>query len=83
MALLTARNSSGVLNFGTKMPGRMSETFEADSRAAINLALRHMIEIEKSIRVLSIDVERGAGGRARFTVRFFDLLTGQRDLAEV
>lgn len=79
LALTTLFESSGVPGFGIKLPKRMGDTFEAECKSAVASALRLMTEIEKSIRVDAVTVERGRGGRARVTVAWTDLLTGQRD----
>jgi len=79
LALTTRRDTSGLPGFGLKMPARMGDTFEAEARAAVQLALRHMTELERSLRVNAIVVEKGALGRARLTVFYTDLLSGERD----
>ncbi len=76
--LTTKRSSTGQPLFGVELPARMDEHFEADSRASIAAALRQLIEIEKVMRLdAPIKVEKGNGGRARFTISFTDLTTGQ------
>jgi hypothetical protein len=78
IALLTVRNSSGIPGFGVRAPVRMGDSFEAEMQNAVRQALRHMSEIEKSIRIDDIKVERGLGGRSRTTVSFTDLVTGDQ-----
>lgn len=78
LALMTIRNSSGIPGFGVRMPTRMGDAFENQAKQAVRQALRHMSEIEKSIRIDDIVVERGLGGRARVTVVFTDLVTGDQ-----
>lgn len=79
IALTTLFNSSGVTNFGVRLPKRMGDTFEAECKSAVASALRHLTEIQKVIRVDLVKIDKGAGGRARITVQWFDLVTGQRD----
>lgn len=83
LAVATEFDSSGVRGFGVRMPRKMGITFEADARSAISSALRHMTEVEKSIRLNRVLVERGEFGRARFTIDYTDLVTGERDRATV
>ncbi|HEX5076136.1 MAG TPA: hypothetical protein VFW03_23185 [Gemmatimonadaceae bacterium] len=72
-------SSSSQPLFGVQLPQRMDERFEADARGRIRAALSQLIDIEQ-VMVLDgqIKVERGLGGRARFTIPFFDLTTGER-----
>lgn len=79
IALLTLRNSSGLAGFGVRMPTRMGDAFETQSKQAVRQALQHMTEVEKSMRIDDIVVERGIGGRSRVTVVFTDLVTGDQD----
>lgn len=83
LALLTLRTSStAVPAFGVKLPSKIGTTFDAEVRAAIYLALRHLTETEKAIRVERIDVEK-AYGRARMTVVWTDLTTGAEDQVSI
>lgn len=79
LAVLTQRDSSGIPGFGTSMPPRMGDDFESRIRSEINRALRHMTELEKSLLLTDIKVERGVGGRARITISFRDLVDGTND----
>lgn len=79
IAALTQLNSSGIPGFGMKLPEKMGPTFEAECRAAVANGLRHMPDI----RLESVTVERGPGGRARITVSWKDLATGESDSAIV
>jgi hypothetical protein len=83
LAVLTLRDSSGIPGFGVRMPPRMGDAFESQVRNEINRALRHMVEVEKSLLVLGIQVERGMGGRARITISFRDLVAGETDSVSV
>lgn len=78
IALITAlRSSSGLQALGVKWPSKMTEAFEAEVSASCRVALRQMIEIEGSMILDGITVERGTGGRGRVTVSFTDPLTGE------
>jgi len=81
LALLTRRNSSAVDGFGKRVARRMGDSFEVEERANVAEALHHMTEVEKVLRVNQVDVERGLGGRARVTVHYTDLVSGERDFA--
>ena len=79
IAVLTVRNSSGIPGFGLRAPTHMGETFDAQMKNAVRQALRTMTDVEKSLFINDIIVERGLGGRARVTIKFTDLVTGDRD----
>jgi hypothetical protein len=81
LALLTRHNSSAVDGFGKRVSKRMGDSFEVEERAHVAEALHHMTEVEKVLRVNQVDVERGLGGRARVTVHYTDLVSGEADLA--
>jgi hypothetical protein len=83
VAVMTRFNSSAIPGFGTRLPARMGDAFESQVRNEINRALRHMVEVEKSLLVLGIKVERGMGGRARITISFRDLVAGETDSVSV
>lgn len=83
LTCLTVRDSSGVRGFGVKLPGRMGDTFERQVENEIRRALRYMTEVEKSLLITEIKVERGMGGRARITIAFKDLVTGDQDRVRV
>lgn len=76
LALMTLVGSSSALpTFGVKPPKKMGDTYESQMKNAVRLALRHLTDVEQVIRVDSIVVERGLGGRSRTTVSFTDLLS--------
>ena len=79
LAVMTELESSGMAGFGIKRPPRMGPTFEAEMRAAVQSALRHMTQVERSLRLDAVLVERGRGGRARTTILYKDLVTGSTD----
>jgi len=83
LAVLTRRDSSALPGFGVRLPPRMDENFEQRVRNSINQALRHMTEVEKSLLVKDIKIERGLGGRARITISFRDLVNGTQDSVTV
>ncbi len=83
LTVLTVRDSSGVRGFGVKLPPRMGETFERQVENELRRALRTMTEVEKSLLINGITVERGLGGRARITIAFTDLVTGDQDRVRV
>ncbi len=80
LALVTIlKTSTAVPNFGLKTPTKMGNTFEAQVRNAVNVALNQLVNIEKVMRVNSITALKGAGGRALITVAYTDLTTGTDD----
>ncbi len=83
LAVMTIRDSSGLPGFGVRMPTRMGDAFERQGENAVRQALFHMTDVEKSLLINSIKVERGLGGRARITISFTDLVTGDQDRVRV
>lgn len=78
LAIATELDSSGVAGFGKKRPRKMGSSFESEERALVSAALRQMIEVEKVVRLDGVTVERGSLGRARTTISFTDLTTGEK-----
>lgn len=83
LAVATELDSSGLVGFGIKPPRKMGDSFESEMRAAVARALRHMTDVDKTLRLNGVKVERGNLGRARVTIAFTDLVTGERDQATV
>lgn len=84
MILGTKKGSSSTLpDLGVEWPSKMGDTYEAECKAAVALALQRMTDIEKVVRIDAVIVEKGAGGRSRVTVSFTDLTTGKRMAEEV
>ena len=84
LALVTLVGSSTVLpKFGVRLPRKMGSQFDAQVRAAVNLALRQLTEVEQLIRIQRIDVLKGGGGRAQVTVAFVNLENGEEDFVSV
>jgi len=80
LALVTLRRSASTSpGFGGKYPRKMGTTFEIETRQAVLFALKHLIEVEKAIRIENILIERGLGSRARITVSYTDLDTNEPD----
>lgn len=80
LALATIQGSASTApRFGVRLPTKMGTTFEAECRQATQAALRHLTDLEQVIRVDQILVERGARSRARVTVSYTDISTGERD----
>ncbi len=77
LAVLTTLNSSIVRGFGLGRPRKMGPSFEREMRDHVRRAFAHLTDSEKLIRLDDIIVERGDGGRARVTVAFTDLTTGE------
>ena len=64
---------------GVQMPTKMGRTYEAQVRNSINVALNQLVNIEKVMRVNSITVIKGSGGRSLVTVSYTDLTTNTDD----
>lgn len=79
LTVLTAKNSSAVPGFGTRIPALMGETFESEVRAEITRELRQLTDVERVARLDGVKVEKGLGGRARVTISYTDLTTATRD----
>lgn len=78
LALITLRQTASTApSFGNKLPRKMGTAFEMESRQAVLYALRHLVET--AIRIESLVVERGRGSRARITLSYTDLDTGEPD----
>jgi hypothetical protein len=74
LALMTLRRSASTAQgFGVRLPRKMGNSFEIETRQAVILALRHLTDGEAAIRLDSVIVERGRNGRAQVTVSYFDL----------
>lgn len=79
LALRTLQGSSSAIpGFGVRMPRKMGDTFEAEAKSAITTALAHLTGSGR-IRLDGVKVEKGLGGRARFTISFTDTSTGVKD----
>jgi phage baseplate assembly protein W len=84
LALMTLLGSSSVLpKFGVRFPKKMGDTFDAQCKNAVRSAMRHLTDVEQVVRIDGITVERGAGGRARITVSYSDLLEASQDAVTV
>lgn len=80
LTVMTVLGSSSVNPaIGTRAPRKMGTQFEAQTRASVRSAFHQMTDVEKVIRIDRIDVERGAGGRARTTIVYTDLTTEEQD----
>jgi len=82
LALMTlARSSTApeLRNFGITMPRKMGDNFQASMVSAVRTALRDLTDRQKVIRIDSVKVEKGAGGRARTTVTYTITRTGKPD----
>lgn len=80
LALKTILSSStAVPNYGIKFPTKMGNQYEAQVRNSVQVALNQLTSIEKVMRINSITVLKGSGGRSLITVAYTDLTTGQDD----
>jgi phage baseplate assembly protein W len=80
LALLTEQGSIPTQpTFGIKRPQKMGDTFEAEMKAAVRLALQQMTDVEKVLRIDQILVRKGVGGRSETTVVYTDMTTGVPD----
>ncbi len=79
LAVLTLANSSTVYKGGIRQPRKMGTFFRAEMTQAVRATLRILTDVEKVIRIDSITVERGSGGRSRTTIEYTDLTTGASD----
>jgi hypothetical protein len=80
LAITTLAKSATTLDWlGIKMPRKQGDRLQAETEKSVRAALRHLTETQRVIRIDLIKAERGAGGRARITVGWFDLKTGKSD----
>ncbi len=84
LAVATLLESSSTLRTqGIRPPQKMGDTYEAEMKAAVALALRHLTDIRKVVRIDGITVLKGRGQRSRTTVSFTDLTTGKADRVSI
>jgi len=69
-------------SFGLGRPAKMGDTFAAEIEALVYQALHQEIEVEKVVRIVSIETTRGSR-RAATHVRYVDLTTGTEHEARV
>ncbi len=80
LAVMTRKGSSTALpDFGISLPPKMGSTFEAEVTASVRSALIHLTDTERVMRIDSVVVEKGAGGRARVTISYTDTTAGTPD----
>jgi hypothetical protein len=80
LALTTLLGSATSLQgFGTKLPRKMGDRFQAETTVRVRAALRHLTETQKVIRLDTVTAVHGRGGRAQITVGWFDLTSGKAD----
>lgn len=83
LAVLTLARSSTVYPGGIKQPRKMGTLFVAEMHQAVRATLRILTDVEKVVRIDTITVERGTGGRSRTTIEYTDLTTGEPDSVKV
>lgn len=81
LALMTIKGTASTApRFGVALPTKMGTTFEAECKAATRAALAHLTSGDSPvIRINFITVERGRSSRARITVDWTDIETGEPD----
>jgi phage baseplate assembly protein W len=65
--------------FGIKRPRKMGDSFEAEMKSAVRLALQQLTDVEKVMRIDQILVRKGQDGRSETTVVYTDMTTGVPD----
>lgn len=84
IAVLTLQGSSTALpKFGTRLPRKMGDTFEAEVSNSVKAALRQMTDVERVMKIDGLKVERGSGGRAQITISYTDLERNLQDSVTV
>lgn len=81
--LLTVKTRLGscvILNFGVKLPDKISRSYQDDIRIVVENALDYMVR-DGSIALDRIDVEQTGIGRVQITVNYTDRQTGGEDRA--
>lgn len=82
LALLTEFGSSTVQpEWGFARPSKMGDRFAGEVQARVRRALRRLTDVERLIRIIAIDVERGS---IRFSVkvRYYDHTIKREDEAQ-
>jgi hypothetical protein len=81
LALLTVRGSSSVLpTMGMRRPSKIGSDTAWAMAAEARVALSHMTDVERVLRVDNLTVEQVEGsGRVRIICEYTDLTTGQPD----
>jgi phage baseplate assembly protein W len=81
LALTTLYGSASANpTFGVKLPRKMGDRFPAEMANAVRAALAHLTDVQKVIRIDSVTVKRGLGGRSLTTVTYSILRTGKVDV---
>ena len=65
--------------FGIRRPKKMGDSFEAEMKSAVRVALQQLTDVEKVMRIDQILVRKGIGGRSETTVVYTDMTTGVPD----
>jgi hypothetical protein len=78
LALMTVKRSSSVLpNFGIALPGKIDQAYQRRVTDAVRVALRHLTDVERVIRVDSVLVGVRPLGLVTITVAYTDLSNGK------
>tara|TARA_R100001163_G_scaffold65402_1_gene62450 strand:+ start:340 stop:786 length:447 start_codon:yes stop_codon:yes gene_type:complete len=78
----TLRGSSSVLpNMGIKLPGKIDEAFVSTVRNSIKEAFREMTDVEKSLRIDGILVNKLTTGRISVVIAYTDLTVPDFELS--
>lgn len=78
LSVLTLQRSSTVYPGGINNPRKMGTFFETEMKRAVRETLRQLTDVEKVIRIDSIDVVRSVGSRSQTTISYTDLTTNQQ-----
>lgn len=77
LALKTLKGSSSVLpEFGILLPRKIDQAIDLRVRDAVRVALSHLTDVDKVIRIESVLVSRRTTGRLAVTLAYTDLSTG-------
>lgn len=79
IALTKIGSASRSRKLGVKLPAKVSENFEAETRDAVRIAYQQMTDVEQVIRIDGVDTVRGQLGRVAVMIRYTDLTTGKQD----
>ncbi len=84
LALTTLKGSATTLpEFGIRLPRKMGDRFQAEVTNSVKLALKHLTDTQKVIRLDSVLAEHGMGGRARITVSYTELANKKQDKVQI
>jgi hypothetical protein len=83
LAVMTLQGSVSVNTAkGILLPRKMGGQFDVEMKQSVRTALYQLTDVEAVLSIDDIKVEPGQGGRARVTITYTDLTTGEEDTVQ-